>query len=290
MRRAALLVAAAIGGGVLVAPSAQAADPPPVTYNTVEKLYGPKPLLQKLTIYVPTTTGKKPTILFVHGGCWARGYLNDAETSLAQQIVQRTGYVVAVMTYREDDPKYKNQPSDISAALHVLQTSSGLKVDPTRVALWGESAGGQLALLKAYRSTGSPGVDRPAAVVSVSGISNMRTAYSSSISKCVADFEDGAPTTSAMMTRYDQTSGIKFVDPADPATFLAHATGDPRVPYEQSLKLNQKLAVEGVTHQFVSVAGQHHSTPVEYDVPAGQTEPVYQLAIGFLQARFEPPQ
>jgi dipeptidyl aminopeptidase/acylaminoacyl peptidase len=116
----------------------------------------------------------------------------------------------------------------------------------------------------------------------------MKTAYSSSISKCVADFEDGAPADSAMMTRYDQTSPITFVDSADPATFLAHATGDPRVPYDQSLKLDQKLALRGVTHQFVSVAGQHHSTPVEYDVPAGQTEPVYQLAINFLQARFQP--
>jgi acetyl esterase/lipase len=289
MRIAALLVAAALGGGALVAPTAHAADPPPVKYTTVEKLYGPKPVLQKLTVYVPTTPGKKPTILFVHGGCWARGYLMDAEKTLAQQIVQRTGYVVAVMTYREDDPKYQNQPSDLSAALHVLQTTSGLKVDPTRVALWGESAGAQLALLKAYKSTGAPGVDRPAAVVSVSGVADMKTAYSSSISKCVADFEDGAPTTSAMMTRYDQTSGIKFVNSTDPATFIAHATGDPRVPYDQSLKLNQKLALSSVSHQFVSVSGQHHATAVEYDVPAGQTLPVYQLAIRFLQAHFQPP-
>jgi acetyl esterase/lipase len=280
------LVVASLWGGAVVAAPPVTAGAQTVTFTTIEKLYGSHPILQKLTAYVPNTTGKKPAILFVHGGCWRRGGLVFDETQLAKEIVRRTGYVVAVMTYREADPRYANQPADVSAALHALQTTSSMMVDATRVALWGESAGGHLSLLKAYRSTGSPGVDRPAAVVSVSGISDMKTAYSSAIRDCVRDFEGGEPTSKPRVMRYEETSGINHVDPADPATFLAHATVDKTVPYDQSAKLSERLGVSKVDHQLVTVAGQHHATAAEYDVPTGQHDPVYVLAIRFLQARF----
>ncbi|MDX6288109.1 MAG: hypothetical protein QOG53_3594 [Frankiales bacterium] len=290
MRRVvAILLAAAFGGAaVLAAPSAGAADP--VTFTTIEKLYGPKPDLQKLTVYVPDAPGdKKPAILFVHGGCWSRGYLNSAETALAQELVKRTGYVVATMTYRQANPKYAYQPADVVSALKALQSSPELKVDSTRTALWGESAGAQLSLLTAYRSTGKPGYGRPAAVVSISGVANMLSAYASALATCVADFEGGPPSTLVRVKRYQETSATKYVDGADPATFLAHAVGDVSAPYSQSANLAQMLNAKGVPNTFVSVANNHHATPLEYDVPTGMSDRVYVLALHFLIARFAQP-
>jgi acetyl esterase/lipase len=297
MRPAALLLVVAAFGGILVAPTASATTDPstqsagtagPISYQTVQTVYGSGPVTQKLTAYVPTNTELKPAILFVHGGCWRRGTVLGSEARFAQELVRRTGYVVAVMTYRVSKPRYKTEPADVAAALRVLQTSPSLSVDPTRVALWGESAGAQLALLKAYSTKGRPQVGRPAAVVAISGVSDMRTAYGSTKHRCMNEFEGGPPSSPAMIHRYDKTSGITWVDRSDPATFLAHAYGDSRASYNQSAQLAQTLSVNHVAHQLVSVPGMHHGLPLEFDTPPRQKLPVYRLAIGFLRGLFEP--
>src|SRR4051812_31078765 len=132
------------------------------SFTTGTTSYGADSVNQALTVYEPATAGPHPAILYVHGGCWARGTLTAAEGTLAQEIANKTGWVVATMTYRLAAPKWANMPADVDAALRKLQTG-GYGVDPARVALWGESAGGQLSLLEGMKGKGAPGLGRPKA-------------------------------------------------------------------------------------------------------------------------------
>src|SRR5437764_13325300 len=133
------LLRAALAAGVaafaLIAPTTASAS-----FTTVVTSYGADTVNQALTVYEPTTPGPHPAILYVHGGCWARGTLTGAEVALAQEIANKTGWVVATMTYRLAAPKWANMPADVDAALRTLQTG-GYGVDPARGALGGESGG-----------------------------------------------------------------------------------------------------------------------------------------------------
>jgi len=211
-------------------------SPAQASVTTVVTSYGADTVNQALTVYEPSTPGPHPAILYVHGGCWQRGTLQDAEVRLAQDIANKSGFVVATMTYRLAYPKWSNMSADVAAALNKLQTG-GFGVDPARVALWGESAGGQLSLLAALKGTGGPGVNRPKAVVSISGPTDLRTELAegaettTTVVNCIKDYEGGLPNSQAMIDRYWTTSPVGWIDKTDPkAVFLGNSVGDPLGP------------------------------------------------------------
>ncbi len=88
-----------------------------------------------------------PAVLLIHGGGWVEGDLADFE-SLAPAFARR-GIVAGAMNYRlAPTNRWPAQLDDANAALDRLL---GAQVDPERIAVWGHSAGGQLALLLALQ-------------------------------------------------------------------------------------------------------------------------------------------
>jgi acetyl esterase len=275
------LVALTIAAGALVVPTQAHAS-----FTTVVTSYGPDSVNQALTVYEPTTPGPHPAILYVHGGCWARGTLVSSEVALAQDIANKTGFVVATMSYRLTAPKWANMPADVDAALRKLQTG-GYGVDPARVALWGESAGGQLSLLEGMKGSGGPGLGRPKGVVSISGPVDMRTELVSggqTALACVQDFEGGLPTSQAMVNRYWSTSSIGWIDKTDPTVFLGNAVADTLVPPTQPAQLAANLKIAGINATIALVANNHHSTATEHDKVAGGSATMEDTAIAWLRS------
>jgi len=255
------------------------------SFTTVVTSYGADSVNQALTVYEPTTPGPHPAILYVHGGCWARGTLTSTEVNLAQEIANKTGWVVATMTYRLAAPKWANMPADVDAALRKLQTG-GYGVDPSRVALWGESAGGHLSLLEGMKGTGGPGVGRAKAVVSISGPVDLRTELVSggqTALACVKDFEGGLPTSQAMVNRYWDTSSIGWIDKTDPTVFLGNAAADPLVPPTQPAQLAANLKIAGIDATIALVGKDHHSTAAEHDKVVGGSATLIDTAISWLR-------
>jgi acetyl esterase/lipase len=264
----------------LIAPTHASAS-----FTTVVTSYGADTVNQALTVYEPTTPGPHPAILYVHGGCWARGTLTSAEVNLAQEIANKTGWVVATMTYRLTAPKWANMPADVDAALRTLQTG-GYGVDPARVALWGESAGGQLSLLEGMKGTGGPGIGRPKAVVSISGPVDMRTELVSggeTALACVKDFEGGLPNSQAMVNRYWDTSSIGWIDKTDPTVFLGNGVADTLVPPTQPAQLAANLKIAGINATIALVPNDHHSTATEHDKVVGGSATMEDTAISWLR-------
>ncbi|MGI4864970.1 MAG: alpha/beta fold hydrolase [Janthinobacterium lividum] len=93
--------------------------------------------------------GGYPAVLFVHGGGWRSGERSQ-HLPMAQQLAAR-GYVTMLPEYRlSTEALYPAAVLDLKAALRWLRAhAKTYNIDTTRVAVWGFSAGGQLAALLA---------------------------------------------------------------------------------------------------------------------------------------------
>jgi acetyl esterase/lipase len=69
-----------------------------------------------------------------------------------------------------------------------------------------------------------------------------------------------APPFPALITLITQANPITWVDLADPPFHIAHGTVDNVVPQNQSTRLANALASEGVSHAYVPVVGGGHGT------------------------------
>jgi acetyl esterase/lipase len=128
---------------------AQPALPPTVraAYNLTYCTLGPRAL--QLDIFYPKAKRKKgyPAVLFIHGGGWRSGNRSN-HLPMAQQLAAR-GYVTVTAEYRlSNEALYPAAVHDLKAAIRWLRANAGqYPIDTTRIAVWGFSAGGQLAAL-----------------------------------------------------------------------------------------------------------------------------------------------
>jgi len=102
-------------------------------------------------LYVPKAPGKYPVVVAVHGGGWQGGNSGNY-TSWGNWLAAR-GYAVFAINYRlskPGQPTYPQAVHDLRAAIQFVKAKAAdLKVDPERVALIGDSAGGHLVSLVA---------------------------------------------------------------------------------------------------------------------------------------------
>ena len=102
-------------------------------------------------LYRPAGAGRHPAVVAVHGGGWQNG-ATDNYQYWGPWLAAR-GYVVFAPTYRLSRPGARSFPEavqDVRAAVQFVRgDAEGLGVDPERIALMGDSAGGHLASLVA---------------------------------------------------------------------------------------------------------------------------------------------
>jgi acetyl esterase/lipase len=223
-----------------------------------EQAGGKRPRRLRMDIHVPKAPGPHPLVVYIPGGGFAvslykrsrrqRAYLADA------------GFVVASMEYRtiSDRATYKDGLDDVADAVAYLRAHAAeFKIDPRRVALWGESAGAYLAALAATHGTTGAHVR---AVVDMVGASDLSQ---------VADGFDDA--TRAMwdgphspVARYvgnpppSDANPLKLIDASTQPFLLLHGDDDRIVSPRQSLILHRALTNAGVPSRRLVLAGAGH--------------------------------
>jgi acetyl esterase len=106
-----------------------------------------------LRLYRPAPTANLPVVVFCHGGGFVLGDL-DTHDAMCQRIAHSSGCVVASVDYRRaPETRFPGPLEDCYSALrHIAENSASLRVDGDRLALCGDSAGGNLAAAAALRA------------------------------------------------------------------------------------------------------------------------------------------
>ncbi len=103
-------------------------------------------------LYLPASGGRHPAMLLIHGGGFVRGSKSAFGITWGPYLAAR-GYVVFAIDYRlanPEQPAWPQELMDCKAGLQYLRgNAAALGVDPDRIGVGGESAGGSLAALVA---------------------------------------------------------------------------------------------------------------------------------------------
>lgn len=206
----------------------------------------------------------RPAILFIHGGGWTEGTRERGLPSLIHFV--KRGYVAASIEYRlSGEAIFPAQIEDVRAAIEYLRThASELGIDPHRVAVWGQSAGGHLAALA---GTSLLGAARPDVVIDWNGPTDfLEPRELERLEK--RKIEQGQPTFAMerlLGGRVDErrelavsANPIRWVTPDDPPFLILHGSGDEEVSISQSELLRDALAKAGVEVTLTIFPGEGH--------------------------------
>lgn len=219
-----------------------------------------------LDLYAPESGGGPfPGILLFYGGSW-KGGSKDQLRVYAQHFA-RHGYVVATPQYRlRREGLWPRSVQDAKCAVRWMRAHAAEHgVDPGRIGVMGNSAGGYLALMVGYTAgleefEGDGGWEGHSsavqAVVNIYGPTDF-TDPGSRDHPTLQAYMDGAYDNNR--ERYEMASPVRHVDEASPPTCVIHGTVDMLVPVRQADWLVEKLKEKGVPHHYSRINGWPHA-------------------------------
>jgi acetyl esterase/lipase len=214
-----------------------------------------------------------PLIVFIHGGGWGEGTKERGIVPLIDFV--RRGFIGASIEYRfAPAAPFPAQIHDVNCAIRFLRANAArFGIDPHRIVVWGQSAGGHLAAL-AGTSSGVDALEgtcdarassRPDAVIDWNGPADLADERelarlleqraqqkwtSIAIERLFGGSYDRAPAV--------QASPITWVSPDDPPFLILHGTADTSVDVSQSRALYDALRRAGVDATLRLFEGEGH--------------------------------
>ena len=200
----------------------------------------------------------RPAILAIHGGAWRGG-----DKAWGEQFAEELcpfGYVVFSINYRlssRPNGRWPAQIEDVQTALkYIRANASRFRIDRSRIASLGMSAGGHLATMVALRDDPASPDGRVNTAINLDGEHDM-TMPSEQV---MADFENivtkvmghAAPWSRAELR---DISTVTFARP-DVAVLTVHGAGDDNVFVAQGERITAALESRGAETEFVRIEGK----------------------------------
>jgi acetyl esterase len=126
----------------------------PEPVRSIQNLRIPGPECEiPIRVYTPDAPAPRPALIYFHGGGWVVCDL-DTHDVICTALAHRAGAVVVAVDYRlAPENKFPAAVIDCYAAtVWVASNAEKLGIDPKRIAVAGDSAGGNLATVVAIKS------------------------------------------------------------------------------------------------------------------------------------------
>jgi arylformamidase len=208
-----------------------------------------------------------PCVLCIHGGGFRAGN-RDSYNPLLLKLAGRD-YVAVATSYRLA-PKYQFPAAifDVKTAVRWLKANAGVyQIDPDRIGVTGDSAGGHLAQFLGVTADvkqfeGDEGnyaqSTRVACVVNRYGPSDFTKSYGKSVDAAeVLPLWLGGNLETAR-EKHVLSSPLNWVTPASAPTLILHGTDDKYVAYEQGVWMRDRLKSCGVHVEMLTLEGAGH--------------------------------
>ncbi len=241
-----------------------------------------QPLLLKMDVVRPKDEKKYPAVIYITGGGFMWAPKNSNLYNRCE--IAKAGFVVGSIEYHVvSNGLYSDAVADVKAAIRFLRANADkFGIDPEKMAVWGESAGGYLTAMTGTSNgiqkfeTGE-NLDQSSAVqaaIDVYGLSDL--------TKIGADYDKEAEeahfTTDAPEAGYvhgknggltildkpevvAQSNPVNYVDKNDPAFLFIHGSADQLVSPSQTLLVHNALRKAGVTSKRFVITGANHGGP-----------------------------
>ena len=278
----------------------------------------------KADVYRDEGSGKRPVVVWIHGGALIMGHREGIHGRLKQAFLD-SGYVAVSIDYRlAPETMLPEIIEDIEDAFEWIREKGPalFGADPERIAVIGGSAGGYLTLTAGYRVK-----PRPKALVALWGYGDLVGPWYSQpsphprhhrtrLSRAEAFDQVDGPAISdsrhrdgdggafyqfcrqqglwpkAVSTWDPHTEPEKFfpympvknVTPEYPPTLMIHGETDTDVPHEQSVMMAAQFRKNKVEHRLISIPGAEHG------LAGGDPQAIdqaYRAAVEFVKERLD---
>lgn len=252
---------------------------PDIRFATVPAWFGATKRELKMDILAPKFCEghtRLPAIVWICGGSF---YTMDKAVWIPQLVhLAERGYVICSVSYRTSNEAAFPAPlMDIKSAIRYLRAhAADYAIDPDRIAVMGESAGGTLAALAgvtgncpeyeqgeylAYSSSVQAIVDFYGITDMPSILGQIRAIAGQMEVPWLLDAFLGVRCTEKTM---EKASAISYAAPDLPPVLILHGSADRTVPVEQSVLFYEALTKAGATASFYLLEGAVHGDDLFY--------------------------
>lgn len=215
---------------------------------------------QKMDVYLPATRSATNTkvMIMIHGGGWNTGDKADFNEYVDSLKKREPSYAIFNLNYRlaNTTDLFPAQELDIKAAVEFIYNKKQEYKISDKFVLVGASAGAHLALLQGYKYSTPV---KPKAIIDFFGPTDLIELYNNPPNPLVQPLLVAVTgVTPTANTLYMQSSPINYISSQSPPTMIFHGGVDIVVSPSQSVALDTKLSMSGVTHQYIFYPTEGH--------------------------------
>jgi acetyl esterase/lipase len=254
------------------APSTIAVLQPGISYTDINNGFSRSHLM--LDLIKPLSAKPTPVIIFVSGNGWR----SIDRAALVPQLAPfaKAGYLVASIDYRIiGEATFPEPLIDVKTAVRFLRANAKkYNLDPDKIGIWGNSAGGHLSAMaattgdnKAFDNDKWPGVSSTVQAAVLWYAPTDLTSLPNDPSYVESAHIGADVRNPANLDKVRKADPVTYVSDKTAPTLFVHGTEDKVVPLAQSERLYNAMLAAKVPATLIKVEGAGHSFGQVSSVP-----------------------